>query len=37
MTAQHFCLPWAGRGRRFARAYALGSTRLDPDPAAQAG
>jgi hypothetical protein len=37
MTAQHFCLPWAGRGRRSARAYALGHIRLDPDPAAQAG
>jgi hypothetical protein len=37
MTAQYSCLPWAGRGRRFARSYALGNARLDPDPAAQAG
>lgn len=33
MTAQHSCLPWAGRGKRFARSYALGSARLEPGPA----
>ncbi|QVL52263.1 MAG: hypothetical protein KFB97_12565 [Cyanobium sp. M30B3] len=33
MTAQHSFLPWAGRGKRFARSFALGSARLDPHPA----
>jgi hypothetical protein len=33
MTAQHPCLPWAGRGKRFARSYALGSAQLEPGPA----
>lgn len=33
MTANHSFLPWAGRDRRFARSYALGRARLDPQPA----
>ena len=33
MTAQYSCLPWSGRGKRFARSYALGSARLEPGPA----
>lgn len=33
MTATESYLPWAGRGKRFARAYALGAARLDANPA----
>jgi hypothetical protein len=31
MTATQPYLPWAGRSKRFARAYALGAAQLDPD------
>jgi hypothetical protein len=31
MTATHPYLPWAGRSKRFARAYALGAAQLDPE------
>ena len=32
MTATQPYLPWVGRSKQFARAYALGAARLDPDP-----
>jgi hypothetical protein len=32
MTATQPYLPWVGRGKQFARAYALGTARLDSDP-----
>jgi hypothetical protein len=34
MTATQPYLPWAGRSKQFARAYALGAARLDPNPSA---
>jgi hypothetical protein len=32
MAATQPYLPWVGRSKQFARAYALGAARLDPDP-----
>lgn len=32
MTGTQPYLPWSGRSKQFARAFALGSVQLDPDP-----